>query len=184
MSIILIHGYSQSGKDFIGNILCKKHEYTRFAFADSLKRLVSKMYGIPLDELHSQDGKIKICEQDLFSRTYRQILIDEARYMRELDKHYFARKCCQEIEHKQTYKIVITDWRFPNELEVLQFYFPNFIITPIHIIRKSQEDSPVNDISEYHLKDRKNDYTIINKMDDSIYEEVDKFISMISSNHK
>ena len=49
MSIILLRGYSKSGKDYIGNILCNKYNYKRFSFADSLKEFVSEKYKCSID---------------------------------------------------------------------------------------------------------------------------------------
>ena len=50
--------------------------------------------------------------------------------------------------------------------------FPEYTVTPVHIVRQGQLESPVNDISEYHLLNRVHDYTIINNMDESIYKEI------------
>jgi hypothetical protein len=75
---------------------------------------------------------------------------------------------------------VITDWRYPNELEVLKQYFPDYEIIPVHVHCDGQTKSNVNDISEYILNDRIDDYVIINKKDDTIYDEVDKLIQYIT----
>ena len=97
MSIILLRGFSHSGKDFIGQILCSDYDYKRYAFADSLKKIVAKDFNCPLEQLHSQQGKLQICESDLLKRTYRQILIDEALRLRNIDASVFAKHCCKEI---------------------------------------------------------------------------------------
>ncbi len=110
MSIILLRGFSHSGKDFVGNILSEKYEYKRFAFADSLKRLVAKEYNCDIKQLHSQDGKLQVCQFDSAKRTYRQILIDEALRLRNLDCDIFAKLCCEDIKKSSHTKIVITDW--------------------------------------------------------------------------
>lgn len=186
MSIILLRGFSHSGKDFIGQILCNDHNYKRYAFADSLKKIVSKEFNCPLEILHSQEGKLQICENDSLKRTYRQILIDEALRLRNIDAGVFAKHCCNEIygfnPEEIPDRIVITDWRYPNEIDILTKAFPDYLITPVHIQRSNQSESPVNDISEYQLKDRINDYTLINNMDNSIYKEVEVLIKYINCN--
>jgi dephospho-CoA kinase len=184
MSIILIRGYSQSGKDFVGKILCKKYGYQRFAFADPLKQLVVNKYQVSMQQLHSQQGKMEVCREDEQQRTYRQILIDEALLARSIDDNCFAKDCCKEIKKYDTKRVVITDWRYPNELEVLKEYFPDYEITPVHLVRISQSNSPVVDRSEYQLVDRRNDRLIINTMDERIYQEVDYLISSISYNYQ
>ena len=179
MSIIVLRGFSNSGKDFVGKILCEKFNYRRFAFADSLKKIVAKDFNCDIKQLHTQEGKLQICHTDSNNRTYRQILIDEGQRLRQIDADIFAKYCCQEIrEVGAISNIVITDWRMPNELQILIDTFPKYTITPVHIVRRGQLESPVDDISEYHLLNRLNDYTIINYMDDSIYKEVETLIRL------
>ena len=180
MSIIVLRGFSNSGKDYIGQILCDKYNYKRFAFADSLKKIVAKDFNCPLEQLHTQEGKLQVCHSDTNKRTYRQILIDEALRLRNIDTSMFAKHCCQEIYELGLVpnKIVITDWRYPNELQILIDMFPEYTVTPVHIVRQGQLQSPVDDISEYHLLNRTNDYTIINNMNESIYEEINTLINL------
>ena len=180
MSIIVLRGFSNSGKDYVGQILCDKYNYKRFAFADSLKKIVAKDFNCAIEQLHTQEGKLEICKTDSSKRTYRQILIDEALRLRKIDTGIFAKHCCKEIHglDLQPNNIVITDWRYPNELQILRSMFPEYTVTPIHIVRNGQLQSPVDDISEYHLLNRVSDYTIINNMDESIYKEIYTLINL------
>jgi hypothetical protein len=181
MSIILLRGFSNSGKDYVGKILSDKYEYKRFAFADSLKNIVAKQYNCNTEQLHSQAGKLDICLSDSAKRTYRQILIDEALRLRNLDCDIFAKLCCEDIKKSSNTKIVITDWRYLNELDVISKYFPDYKIQTVHIKRIGQNESPVSDISEYQLQNRINDYTIYNSLNDTIYNEIEKLINYIQS---
>lgn len=180
MSIILLRGYSKSGKDYIGQILCNNYGYKRFSFADSLKEIVSEKYKCTIDILHSQDGKNSICQNDMNKRTYRQILIDEALYYRSINPNIFAEKCCKTILHAKTDKIIITDWRYENEMSVINTIIPNYKIFPVHITNVLQDKSPVDDISEYQLINRTSDYTIINCMTDAINKKIDILINNIN----
>lgn len=182
MSIILLRGFSHSGKDYVGNILCELYGYKRFAFADSLKMMVANEFKCPIEQLHSQEGKIKICEGDTLKRTYRHILIDEALRLRGVDPGIFVKHCCNEISKSGANKIIITDWRYPNEIEIISQLFPNYKITPVHIIRDGQIISPVNDISEHQLDDRCYDYQLINKLDDSIIDNIKTLTDFIGFN--
>lgn len=186
MSIILLRGFSQSGKDYIGQILCDNYDYKRFAFADSLKKIVRKEFRCTWEQLHTQEGKQQICHNDALKRTFRQILIDEALRLRNVDINTFVNHCCNEIiglnPEQIPDKIVITDWRYPNEIAVLEQTFPRYKIIPVHIQRINQNKSPVNDISEYQLDMRTNDYIINNNMDESIYNQVENLINFINNN--
>ncbi len=186
MIIILLRGFSNSGKDYVGNIISSKYDYKQFSFADSLKEIVANKYNINLELLYSQEGKMMICNNDTLRRTHRQLLIDEALILKELEPDIFAKHCCDNINNaynashiNNSKNIIITDWRFNNELDVLKEYFPDAKIIPVHVIRTNQHKSPIDDISEYHLMDRKDDITIINNMDNSIYINIDNFISKI-----
>jgi hypothetical protein len=181
MSIIMLRGFSHSGKDFIGNILCNSYGYKRFAFADSLKIMVAKEFNCPVEILHSQEGKLQICDSDLKKRTYRQILIDEALRLRNINAGVFAKHCCNEISNFDYNKVVITDWRYPNEIDIVKAAFPNYIVSPVHIIRSGQTKSPVNDISEYQLEGRTGDYQIVNNLDESVFKEIKLLINSIDS---
>jgi hypothetical protein len=162
----MIKGFSRSGKDFLGKILCDRHGYTRFAFADSLKEIVAREYLCDLSLLHSQIGKEKICEQDDLKRTYRQILIDE---------DVFAKSLVPKIAKHD--KVVITDWRYLNEYQYLYRNLPRYKINTIHILREDQHKSPVNDESEYSLEGITTDYVILNKMNDEIYGDISRILS-------
>jgi hypothetical protein len=184
MIIILLRGFSNSGKDFVGNIICTQYAYKQFSFADSLKKIVAEKYNIPLDLLYSQEGKKMIYNNNNYNNiTYRQLLIDEALKLKENDPDIFAKHCSNNIFNaahiSNVNRIIITDWRFNNELDVLKQNFPDAKIIPVHVIRKNQTNSPIDDVSEYHLMDRKDDITIVNNMDNSIYDNIYYFISKI-----
>jgi hypothetical protein len=181
MIIILLNGYSHSGKDYIGNILCQNYGFRRFAFADSLKKIISNNpnFKCPLELLHSQKGKLLICESDPRKRTYRQILLDEAIRLKSDNPDVFAESCCQEIQDSNSEKIVITDWRFPNEYNVLLRLFPKANIYTTQVSRVGQEKSPVNDESEYLLNNWVYNTKIINSMDNNIYKDIYNMLEML-----
>lgn len=178
-TIVLIRGYSQSGKDFIGKALCRHYEFQRFAFADALKRIVASLYNCPIETLHSQHGKQQICETDPQTRTYRQILIEEALRLRAIDDTMFVKECCQAIMKQNAPRIVITDWRYPIEYTLMCTLFPDANVIPLHIAREGMNPSPVKDISEHHLDDRVEDYQIINTMDARVHQGIHRFVESI-----
>jgi hypothetical protein len=55
--IISISGLAGSGKDTIGNMLIKKHNFTRVAMADILKEMCSKVTKLALNYFHAVDLK-------------------------------------------------------------------------------------------------------------------------------
>ncbi len=61
LPIIGILGKSHSGKDTVGAMLldAQKSKGKTLAFADKLKRVVAEVFGIPIDELYTDEGKDK-----------------------------------------------------------------------------------------------------------------------------
>lgn len=174
MIILMIKGFSGSGKDTFGQCFVQNYDFERFAFADSLKVLVSQKYAIDEHNLHSQVFKQQLCPQT--GTTWRSILIEEAKIYREQDPNIFATMCASDIEASNCDRIVITDWRYPNEYNVLRSAFPYAIIVTIHIRRIGQEKSPVNDQTEYLLENVKCDFTIENNGISNLIPKADEIM--------
>ena len=63
--IISISGLAGSGKDTIGNILIKKHNFTRIAFADALKSICSTITGLSWDMFNDPNLKDKELDNEV-----------------------------------------------------------------------------------------------------------------------
>jgi adenylate kinase family enzyme len=173
MIILLLRGFAGAGKDTFGKCFVDKFGFTRFAFADYLKKMVSEKYNIDKSILHSQIGKMQI--EPVSNKTWRAILLQEARECRAKDPDIFANMCASDIQLSFCKNIIITDWRFPNEYKIIVEKFPNAICKTIEIKRIGQKISMVNDISEYLLKDIEPDYIIYN---DGVEDLLPKAISL------
>jgi adenylate kinase family enzyme len=180
MIIIFIRGFAGAGKDTLGKIFTERFGYTRFAFADFLKQMVSEKYDVPLAVLHSQEGKREICPRT--GQSWRQVLLNEASEQRAANPDIFASMCADAIEHAsiQDDKFVITDWRFPNEFRVLYDRFPTAQICTVLIRRKSQNGvSPVQHPSEYLLIDTIPDFIVDNNTTEDKLVERAEYIQKI-----
>ncbi len=160
MIIFACRGFSMSGKDTVGNILCNEHGFSRFAFADGLKEIVADKYGCDVPFLHTQEGKITFSTK--YGKRWRDILIEEGINQRHQNEDIFANMCVQKIRESEKKRVVITDLRYPNELECIYRSFPNEFIRVIHVYRSGQLRSPVDDESEYLLQERLGDTILIN----------------------
>lgn len=123
VEVIGLAGYAQTGKDTVGKILVEEHGFVRYSFADKLKEAIRLLDPIimrghipytfsQLERLHDGDLKHLPEVRDLYQRfgtdAMRKVYPDvwvEALYN------------SWSIEHD---KIVITDVRFPNEVEAIQ----------------------------------------------------------------
>lgn len=173
MIILLLRGFAGAGKDTFGKCFVDKLGFTRFAFADYLKKMISEKYNITESILHSQIGKMQI--EPISKKTWRDILLEEARECRSKNPDIFANMCASDIQSSCYENIIITDWRFPNEYEIILQQFPNAICKTIEIKRIGQEKSMVNDVSEYLLKDIEPNYIIYN---DGVEDLLSKAISL------
>jgi hypothetical protein len=177
--IYLLRGRSGSGKDTVASMLRKYFGYVRFAFADVLKQMVAEKYGADISLFHSQEGKKQICPET--GKTWRQMLIDEGASRREKDPDIYVKKLVENIEKTplcDRRRIVITDWRYPNELE----YIENSTLAGTYQLRKLHIISPnrpitFDDPSEHALDYRIDDPVLINR--DTI-EELQEVILQMS----
>jgi dephospho-CoA kinase len=164
--IVLVSGFSKSGKDTFSDFLVK-HNFIKYAFADELKLQVSQKYNFNYNLTQTQQGKNT---QIINNKTVRDLLIKEASAFRLKNSNYYAIKLVEKInfiDKIQDYRgtiynnIVISDWRYINEYTFIQKAFKCKIIT-VRINR--HEESPVNSETEHYLDDFKFDYTIENTL--------------------
>lgn len=171
--ILLLSGYSTSGKDLLADYIVQSRPFCKMAFATELKIRVSKKYDIPYNLTLTQKGK-----SQLFNGiTIRQLLITEATKMRELDELFWVKHVSKEIKNKIIFtekypelypenanpNVVISDTRFPNEIEYIKNNFPGHNVVTIRINRHTV--SPVNSETEYKLDNYNFDYYIENNSD-------------------
>ena len=168
MLIILLRGYSGAGKDTVGSMLVSKHGFRRFAFADGLKQMIALEYGCSLATLHSPEGKKEICAET--GETWREVMIRVALEAKHTDADVFAGLCAAEIRMAKPARAVITDWRFPNERDVLKRAFPDARFVTVEVRR--HDESPVDDESEHALADLWPDFTLDNTGDMAALEAV------------
>lgn len=165
--IIGICGYKQSGKDTLGKYFIDNLGFIRVAFADPLKEACRCIFGFNDEQLY---GDKKETEDEFWKVSPRVVLqyvgTDLCRNQLEyiiphLGKDIWiesARKTIQKIisENKNA-NIVITDCRFPNEIEMIK----KLGGTVIRITRKSISSSDMH-ASELHIATLKVDYEVGN----------------------
>jgi hypothetical protein len=151
MDILLLSGWSGAGKDYIADLF-STYGFIKYTFAEELKKAVSKKYDIPLEQTLTQEGKQSIHSKT--GRRIRDILIEEAKELRYMNGDGYFAECVAKTILESSFtkaKIVISDWRFPVELETLCNVFENqnqnqnVRFHTIRISRSGQTCSPVPD---------------------------------------
>lgn len=137
VQIVMLSGWAGSGKDTVANMMVTDHGFVRFAFADALKVDVHESTGIPMAILHSPYMKMEPLPFPIDgfpdARTYRDVIIQHAARQRALDNDIYSRKVVEEIRAKKAVRVVISDWRYQREYEVLRQAFPGVTIRKVAI---------------------------------------------------
>jgi len=143
MKIILLSGWSTSGKDTVGKILEKSQGAKLFAFADVLKQIVAKEFDFPIEWAYSEEGKNIFLSN---GKTVREMLIKRGQEIRkEKGTEYFAKIVANQIEILESEQIiVVTDWRLPIELETLENNL-RYPLYKVRIQKNGQLKSPIKD---------------------------------------
>lgn len=153
--IILLSGWSQSGKDTAADFLVTRYGFQKFALADEPKLVISEKYNFPLEWTMTQEGKTQEIWTEKGMRQVRDVIIEYANGERIKNPRIWSEIIAQKINRCSNIckKFVISDWRFIDELIGLQKALHGIspIIYPIQIRRPSQLVSPVSDNTEYAL---------------------------------
>lgn len=164
--IIGINGRMQSGKDTLADILVRQHSNVeRVAFADKLKDSAAAALGVSRELLE----ELKIAEREhveLLSnpkvisfniRTYLQRYGTEAH--REIfGDDFWVREALDNQKVSDGTILVVTDMRFPNEIEAVLDRGG----IAVKIRRKIADDKPILHPSEQTLPDDQFDYFLDN----------------------
>lgn len=117
MARIALVGNMRSGKNTFGDILVKEYGYTEIAFAGELKRICKELFP----------------EQFRNGNKPREILQNVGHCMRSIDYDVWVKALDRKIKHYDGKNLVITDVRYPNEVDYLRNN--GFIIVQIIVYR-------------------------------------------------
>ncbi len=200
-TIIAITGNKGHGKDtvaeFIREILESDLEVKakRFAFADTMKEIITKTLKLPLDSVESlkraeQHGRVISCNVErpmqplIFSDiTMREVLQNFGQGMKDVfGEQVWVKHTVHEIQ-KDWDKIncaIISDVRFPFEVEFLKEQ--KIVFCPVRVIKVVRPDEIVEDTheSETEIEKIKEDYLIVNDGNlSTLYNKVYNTIRLI-----
>lgn len=157
MKIIVLTGWAGAGKDTVADILQEHYGYKRCAFATSLKDTAAALFRFPREWADTQEGKLQRWRVGYQEKTIRDILLDIARLDRErFGEDVYASEVVKFLETQYNIPdsaVVITDLRFPNELNCIRQFQANreCELEIWKVLREGQTESPVNDPTEHYL---------------------------------
>ncbi len=174
--ISLVCGYKKTGKDALCKMFNKLEPFkwivyrrpgsdtvftikpvTRIGFADALQKEVNKMLDISESDIIDYRSFKETIIKD--NKTYRDLLIEHAAFRRNQNIDYWVENTIDWENISDN--IMITDWRYPNELEYLQRIqrVPNIIT--IRLFRSSIPIPPDNIISEHQLDNIMTNFVLV-----------------------
>lgn len=123
--IVAITGLKGSGKDEVAKVLIKNFGYKKVAFADLLKDITAQIYGWPREGLEGTTPAWRKWRETIDEHwgisprcALQKIGTDLIR--NQLDQDLWAKRLIQIIKQSKHKKFVITDCRFPNEINILK----------------------------------------------------------------
>lgn len=175
MRIFLISGKARNGKDTTGNFIASYLKSKNETFVKTQYGKYIKMY---TKELTDWDGneETKSNYRDFFQEIGTEII---RKKMNKAD--IFVRRMAEDIEVYDNYvdNVIITDVRFPIEIDYIKGIFPN--VYSIRIIRPDFESElnkkQQSHVTEMALSDDQNyDYIIINESLDKLENDVNEML--------
>lgn len=132
VQLIGVTGKKFNGKDTIGNYLISNHQYVRLSFADPLKEALKCIFGFTDEQLYgnlkevvdeywgvSPRDVMKYIGTDVFRNKMEQLIPD---IKNDIWIRVVERQILQLRKTDPNVKIVITDVRFPNEINLIKKY--------------------------------------------------------------
>lgn len=195
---VMICGYRTHGKDFFFKKLVKEidnkficlakfenkindliiilnsEKFKRIAFADCLKQSLNFLNPTDKDikKYHKIDGKyVEVFDSNLPLFSFRDILIEHAKIMKEKDINHWVKLGISELDFKSCN--VITDWRFYHEYDCLSEIFPEIFTFRIFNFEKDIPSSNVD--SEHELDYFETDFIILPFDQIDFLEKGDKY---------
>jgi hypothetical protein len=182
MIIIGLVGFAGSGKDTIGHYLINNYNFKKLSFANTLKDVVSSIYGWNRDLLEGITDESRLFRETIdpfWNITPRQALIDIGTnlFRNHFDKNIWVKSLIKQIQNMPSNsKLVITDCRFINEIQALKELKSKIVyvnrITPEILNDSEKELIKINsNMFDYILNNDKD----INHLENQIEIFIDKF---------
>jgi hypothetical protein len=126
VGLIIISSKAQCGKNTLGKMLQEAltEDYTMLAYADELKRRLSKDFGLSRDQLY---GNLKEAPDERYVKpdgafwTTRELMqFIGTDVFRVIDSDFWVKQLFKYINKNMLNNVIITDGRFPNEINAVK----------------------------------------------------------------
>ena len=184
--IIGLTGKKQVGKDTLAKHLIEKYGYVKYAFADSLKQACKEIFLLNDEQMDGDlkevvDKRWKLSPRTLFQRVgtemFREQLLNifsEIKCGNNIWVYRFKLWYQQELKKNKDLKVVITDCRFPDEIDIVKQL--NGVV-----IKINRNNSIIDKhVSETNIDNIVGDYVLENNSTiDNYYKQLDLIMNKI-----
>jgi len=126
--IVGVSGKARSGKNVFAEMLAEElHKrtgkaYVMMAYADELKNMAQKEFDISWDQLWGEEKEVEDkrypkWDEDSGYWTGREMMQFLGESFRRIDPDFWSKKLFRTIEDKEYGNVIITDVRYPNEVD-------------------------------------------------------------------
>lgn len=181
MSVIAITGFKRSGKDVMGKYLVDNCGFVRYAFADPIREVCQTVFDWDSEYMERHKEEVdpfwgispRYAMQWIGTEGFQYYLPQDCPLFSETTgRIVWVKKFLRWHERTQNKRVVITDMRFHHELDTLEEYLGNDIIS-IRVDRDSVEPNDTH-ASEQDIPDLNVDFEIENNGSlEELYEQID-----------
>jgi len=175
--IIALSGKAGAGKDTLAAMLVG--DWERVSFADPLKEMCSDLVDLHIDFFHNRDLKDTPMVIGGKLQSPRDLLVSVGSYYRTIDPNYWVKKVVEKINKSNKECFVVTDCRYPDELEALKDISET---RTVRIVGRGDHGSSC--ATECALDSYNFDYVIPNRTSEKDLEARARILSAIMGNQE
>jgi len=176
--LVGICGKAGAGKDTIGDYLVEKHGFIKIALADPIKRLVKDVFALDDHTVYDREAR----EQELErweGWTVRKLLqyIGTELFRDNIDDSIWVKSLWYKIQDDKCNNYVVTDVRFPNELQYFKDNAEEGEFLAIKVVRYGCDGSVGIQGHKSEAYDLEGDIVILNdETMEELYNKIDEIL--------
>ena len=176
--LIGVCGKAGAGKDTIGDYLVEKHNFKKIALADPIKRLVKDVFALDDHTVYDRVAR----EQELErwpGWTVRKLLqyVGTELFRENIDDAVWVKSLWYRIQDDKENNYVVTDVRFPNELQYFKDNAKDGEFTAIKVVRPGCDGGVGLKGHASEAYDLEGDVEVLNDGTmEELYNKVDKLL--------
>jgi len=191
--VIGLIGGRDSGKTTCANYLNKYYNFQEFSFADPVKKVVEIIYGFDYDILKGDTPEKRKARVDTHDPVWDKNMIQAMQFIGtelfrdHMDQDVWIKIMKRNIENlvKNNKRVVISDLRYPNEIEFVRSIGGSvWVITPMYDISTAKSGISIPDThsseTSYFSAIKNTDPVIVNNYTNSYFDNIKKTLESVS----